>query len=108
LPSPHKTRLLSTPPAPPRNQIEVALVALWKDILCIDQIGVDDSFLALGGDSLQLMRMFNRVRQVFGHDVPITEFFVAPTVSDLAKILERLDKTPQLIANGLSNTRRQS
>jgi amino acid adenylation domain-containing protein len=92
LPNPHKTRLLSTPAAPAKNEIEIALVAIWKDILCLDQVGVDDSFLELGGDSLQLMRMFNRTRDVFSHDVSIAEFFAAPTVSGLAKIFEQLDK----------------
>jgi acyl carrier protein len=92
LPNPHKTRLLSTPAAPAKNEIEIALVAIWKDILCLDQIGIDDSFLELGGDSLQLMRMFNRTRDVFSHDVSIAEFFAAPTVSGLAKIFEQLDK----------------
>jgi acyl carrier protein len=92
LPNPHRARPLSTPPATAKNEIEIALVAIWKDILRLDEIGVDDSFLELGGDSLQLMRMFNRTRDVFGHDVSIAEFFAAPTVSGLAKIFEQLDK----------------
>jgi amino acid adenylation domain-containing protein len=95
LPTPRKTRLLSSPTAPPKNQVEFELVAIWKEILCMDQIGVDDSFLDLGGDSLQLMRMFNRARQVFGHDVSIVDFFVAPTVSGLAKLLDRAQNRRQ-------------
>jgi aryl carrier-like protein len=62
-------------------------VNIWKDVFGLDQIGVDDSFLELGGDSLQLMRMFNRVRQVFGREVSISEFFDSPCISALAKIL---------------------
>jgi arthrofactin-type cyclic lipopeptide synthetase C len=94
LPYPHKTRLLSNPAAPPRNQTELELVAIWKEILCIDQIGVDDSFLELGGDSLQVMRMLNRALQVFGREVSITDFFVAPTVSGLANFLTAENRLP--------------
>ena len=87
LPHAHKQRLLAAPATPPKTPSEISLVAIWKDILGLDQIGADDSFLELGGDSLQLMRMLNRVRQIFGRDVSIPGFFVSPTVSALAKIL---------------------
>ncbi len=92
LPHPHKQRLLAAPATPPKTQSELRLVAIWKDILGLDQIGIDDSFLELGGDSLQLMRMLNRVRQIFEQDVSIPEFFASPTVSALAKILGSSDK----------------
>ena len=88
LPHPHKQRLLAAPVAAPNTQSELALVAIWKDILDLDQIGVDDSFLELGGDSLQLMRMFNRVRHVFGREVSVAEFFASPRISALAKRLD--------------------
>lgn len=93
LPHPHKQRMLSAPAAPAKTQSEIMLVAIWKDLLGLDQIGIDDSFLELGGDSLQLMRMLNRARERFGRDVSIAEFFAAPTVFGLAKILDRHDKT---------------
>jgi amino acid adenylation domain-containing protein len=92
-PYPYNRRMLSAPAVPPKTPIEFILAAIWKDILGLDQIGVDDSFFELGGDSLQLMRIFNRTRQVFHHEVSIGEFFAAPTVSGWAKIFESLDKT---------------
>lgn len=87
LPHPHWTRPIAAAPALPKNETELRLVNIWKDVFGLDQIGVDDSFLELGGDSLQLMRMFNRVRQVFGREVSISEFFDSPCISALAKIL---------------------
>lgn len=88
LPYPHKQRLLATPATPPKTQSEVRLIAIWKDILGLDQIGVNDSFLELGGDSLQLMRIFNRVRQTFGQEILIADFFLSPSISALAEILD--------------------
>jgi aryl carrier-like protein len=87
LPDPHWPRPIAAAPALPKNETELRLVNIWKDVFGLDQIGVDDSFLELGGDSLQLMRMFNRVRQVFGREVSISEFFDSPCISALAKIL---------------------
>jgi len=88
-----KNACFPAPAVPPQTRIELILAGIWKDILRLDQIAIDDSFLDLGGDSLQLMRMFNRTRQAFRHEVSIAEFFSAPTVSGLAKIFEQLDTT---------------
>jgi hypothetical protein len=38
------------------------------------------------------MRMLNRVRQSFGCEISIAEFFLSPCVSRLAKILDGLAK----------------
>jgi amino acid adenylation domain-containing protein len=89
LPEPHRQRLLVAAPISPRTQGESALVMIWKEVLELDEIGVEDSFMELGGDSLQLMRMINRVRQVLGVEVAITEFFAAPCIAALADSLER-------------------
>src|SRR4030095_13331603 len=36
---------------PPQSDVEEAIVRLWKEVLGVQQIGVHDSFFALGGDS---------------------------------------------------------
>jgi acyl-coenzyme A synthetase/AMP-(fatty) acid ligase/acyl carrier protein len=92
LPHPRGERPLATAIVPPVSDIELRLVAIWQDVLDLDQIGVDDSFLELGGDSLQVMRMLNGVRQSFGREISIAEFFLSPCVSRLAKILDGLAK----------------
>ncbi len=87
LPEPHRERLLLDPAAAPSTAEETALAAIWREILDLDEVGVEDSFIELGGNSLQAMQMLNRVHQVFGNDVPIGEFFAAPRIVALAKKL---------------------
>ena len=99
LPHPRKMRLLAAAAIPPSNATERRLVTIWQDVLGLEQIGVDDSFLELGGDSLQIMRMLNRVRELFERNVAIAEFFVSPKVSALARILD---------GNALNKIRRDS
>jgi acyl-coenzyme A synthetase/AMP-(fatty) acid ligase/acyl carrier protein len=89
LPEPHRQRLLGAPAVSPRTPSELSLIDIWKDVLDLDEIGVEDSFIELGGDSLKVMRMINRVRQEFGIEVPIGEFFAAPRIATLAERLER-------------------
>jgi hypothetical protein len=95
LPHPRRERPLATAIVPPANDTELGLVAIWQDVLDLDQIGAHDSFFELGGDSLQLMRMLNRVWQIFGREISIGELFFSPSVFTLAKILDSPVKNDQ-------------
>ena len=74
-----------------RTPIEVELVRLWAQILGVEQVGIHDTFLELGGDSLLAMRLVVRVQEAFQADVPLRSLLQAPTVADMAvAITERL------------------
>ncbi|MEU2993126.1 amino acid adenylation domain-containing protein [Streptomyces griseoincarnatus] len=69
------------------------------------RIGRHVNFFALGGTSLQAIRIAPRVKAVFGVDVSIAEFFAAPTVAGLARIVDdalaRRDKRRDRLAAAL-------
>ena len=87
LPNPNKQRQLETEATPAHTPVETVLVGIWTEILELEHIGTEDSFLALGGDSLQMMRMLNRVMQIYGVTISFSEFFPMPTISNLAAML---------------------
>ena len=60
------------------------LAGIWSDILGVSGIGPEDEFFALGGHSLNAVRMFSRVKRDMGVDLPITTLFDAPTLAALA------------------------
>lgn len=76
----------------PHNQVEELLVAIWAELLDTDQgkISVNDSFFSLGGHSLLVMRMLNRIKQKTGVELPIKTIFNSPTVSAIAGELQQL------------------
>jgi acyl carrier protein len=80
---------LSTPYAPPGDELEEKLAALWQDLFGIAPVGVHDSFLELGGHSLLAIQMATQLRALFNVDLPVTVLFEAPTVSELAKRIRR-------------------
>ncbi|MFO1140203.1 MAG: SDR family NAD(P)-dependent oxidoreductase [Paracoccus sp. (in: a-proteobacteria)] len=70
----------------PGTQAELA--AIWSELLGIAQVGAADSFFDLGGHSLIAVRMFGQVRKKFGADLPISTLFEAPTIAQLADLIE--------------------
>jgi amino acid adenylation domain-containing protein len=75
--------------AAPRTTVETVLAAIWAEVIGVGRVGVHDDFFALGGDSLQAMRVVSRIRHEFGVDVPLLSLFQGPTVAGLAEAVER-------------------
>jgi amino acid adenylation domain-containing protein len=72
----------------PETEIEMALADIWAEILLLDQVGVEDDFFELGGDSLEGARIVARIRSKLQIDLPLSALFNAPTVAGLARMLE--------------------
>ncbi|OII69315.1 hypothetical protein BJP39_00045 [Streptomyces sp. CC77] len=80
----------------PGTSEEERLCALFAKVLGIARVGVDDSFFDLGGHSLLATRLIGELRNAFGVDVSIRQFFDAPTVSALRPLLRgRVPHSPR-------------
>ena len=66
------------------DPVTAKLADIWGEILGIDDIGIDDDFFALGGHSLNAVRMFGRVRKEYGVNLPLATLFEAPTIGLLS------------------------
>jgi amino acid adenylation domain-containing protein len=69
---------------------ESTLIEIWQELLRLKQIHVHDNFFELGGHSLLATQMTSRVRDTFGLELPLQKIFEAPTIAQLAPILETL------------------
>ncbi|MGH6739878.1 MAG: thioesterase domain-containing protein, partial [Bradyrhizobium sp.] len=72
---------------PPTKYHEM-LLALWREVLKRQDIGVDDDFFQLGGDSLSAMDLLCRIEEELQYRIPITLLVEAPTVSRFAVRIE--------------------
>ncbi|AHH99493.1 amino acid adenylation domain-containing protein [Kutzneria albida] len=88
LPEPAFTAGAGSHPRTPREQ---ALCELFAEVLDVPGVTVDDNFFDLGGHSLLILRLVERIAQVLGVRVPLRELFTAPTVRGLA---QRLGTSP--------------
>ncbi|MEE1751122.1 condensation domain-containing protein, partial [Streptomyces sp. SP18CS02] len=78
----------------PRTPREVVLCGLFADVLGIDEVGADESFLLLGGHSLLAARLISRIRRTFGVEIGIRELFRDPTAAGLARALDGAEQAP--------------
>jgi acyl transferase domain-containing protein len=76
------------PYAAPATDLERRVSELWQEFLGIAQIGRDDDFLALGGDSLTATLVVSRLCEQFPLELGLKTFFEAPTVRGLAATIE--------------------
>jgi glyine---[glycyl-carrier protein] ligase len=68
----------------PRDDREAALCGLFAELLGRGPIGIDDNFFALGGHSLLITKLVNRIRSDLGAEVSVRTVFQAPTVAGLS------------------------
>ncbi|MCX5205599.1 amino acid adenylation domain-containing protein [Streptomyces sp. NBC_00237] len=76
-----------SPRRPPATDTEEALAAVWCEVLEVTDLGTDDSFLDLGGHSLAVARMANRITERFGVRLPVSALMAAPTIAEQAALL---------------------
>lgn len=72
-----------------RGNLERRLVGMWEELLQVARVGVEDNFFELGGDSIQATLLISRVRDAFGPELSLPEFFDSPTVVGLARAIDR-------------------
>jgi len=71
----------------PRSELERDLTALWSEILGVDEIGVNDNFFDLGGDSISAVRLTSAMQRLLDDAVLLVAIFDTPTVGGLARYL---------------------
>lgn len=84
LPTPESLRQESDPDfVLPRTPLEEQVARVWREVLGVDRIGVQDSFWALGGHSLLATRVLSRIEELFRVDLPLQTLFASPTLGGL-------------------------
>lgn len=86
LPDPRSARSIETAGVPPTGPVESKLAEIWADVLGLEELGVTDEFLDLGGDSILNIQIVSRATHD-GLDFSPVDLFQAKTIRELAKRL---------------------
>ncbi|WP_410642633.1 amino acid adenylation domain-containing protein [Amycolatopsis sp. lyj-346] len=73
----------------PETATEKALCEIFAEVLGVAAVGADDDLFTLGGHSMLLVVLRNRITERLGTELPIAEFFRTPTAAGLAALLTR-------------------
>ncbi|MCG8424974.1 MAG: amino acid adenylation domain-containing protein [Proteobacteria bacterium] len=69
----------------PANQNEQRVADIWRDVLATTEVGVTHNFFELGGTSVQMVRLHNRLQERFERRFPLVDLFENPTIRDQAR-----------------------
>ena len=68
---------------------EETLATIWKEVLQLQKLSVEEGFLALGGQSLMATSVVNRMRQQLGIEVPVRMLLEeTTTIKSLSKEID--------------------
>jgi len=85
LPAPPSERARTQAHVAPRNDVESRLAGVWRDVLGLSQVSMDDDFFALGGDSIISIQIVSRARAL-GLQLRAGDVLLHPTISELAAV----------------------
>lgn len=86
----------------PNSSMEILIANIWQEVLSLPEVGIQDNFFDLGGDSLSSMRVINQIEKKIGIRINPKEF-VFQTLGQLTAVCEQksLRKTPSQFKNML-------
>jgi len=73
----------------PRDEIEQQIAELWKEVLNLEKVGVNENFFDLGGTSLDILRLGMKLKEVFNEKESVVQMFRYPTIISFAEYLGR-------------------
>ncbi|OPY27897.1 MAG: Acetyl-coenzyme A synthetase [Methanobacterium sp. PtaU1.Bin242] len=91
LPEPDGSISTDTEYVAPRNEFEELLVEIWKEVLGVKKVGIEDNFFDLGGNSLTIINLLSRVLEETGIEIPIRPIFEHPTIKGITENMQKMD-----------------
>jgi acyl carrier protein len=73
----------------PQTDAERKIAEVWCELLEVQRVGARDNFFDLGGHSLLALRITTRLREEYGIDLALRDFFEAQTVEQLAELVKQ-------------------
>ncbi|MGI8568338.1 MAG: condensation domain-containing protein [Methylocella sp.] len=85
----------SASPSEEPADAETRMMAIWRDVLQVPEIGPTSNFFELGGHSLMAMRLMTKVASTFGVKINVMTLFQAPTVQEFTAHVSTIETPPE-------------
>ncbi|MGA5696828.1 amino acid adenylation domain-containing protein [Bacillus bombysepticus] len=90
---PQPTYNLKSSHIEPTNSTERKLVEIWKEVLGIQRVGIQDNFFEIGGHSLKAAKLISIVNKEFNVQLSIKSLFKFPVLVDFSKCILEMEKS---------------
>lgn len=71
----------------PQKDIEQTIAEVWQQVLGIEKVSIYSNFFDLGGRSLGMVQVYNKLKNICDREISIVELFQSPTIAGMAKYL---------------------
>lgn len=72
---------------PPQNETERTIAEIWLEVLSLTSVGIHDNLFDIGGNSMHIIQIHNKLRKKINQSIPIIYLFEYPTISALSAAL---------------------
>jgi amino acid adenylation domain-containing protein len=72
----------------PRNECEKTMAAVWEQVLGVEQVGINDNFFDMGGQSLMAVELITELEKKVGKELPVNIIYKYPTIAELYNFLQ--------------------
>jgi acyl-coenzyme A synthetase/AMP-(fatty) acid ligase/acyl carrier protein len=84
---------------------ERTIQAIWRGVLQLERVGVEQNFFELGGNSLLMVQVHQALGAELGREIPLVKLFAHPTVRGLARYLDEPDDRTEQQERDIESTR---
>ncbi|NFC39301.1 amino acid adenylation domain-containing protein, partial [Clostridium botulinum] len=90
LPEPYRKINTGVEYEAPRDEIQEKILLIWREVLGVENIGINDNFFELGGHSLNATNFISKVYRELNREIPLKQLFKSPTIKGLSKFIESI------------------
>jgi amino acid adenylation domain-containing protein len=80
----------------PRTEAEQNLAQIVSEVLGVESVGIHNTFFALGGTSVDLVKIHGKIKERMGCDISIVDLFRCPTISLLVEFMNQGDQGQEM------------
>jgi natural product biosynthesis luciferase-like monooxygenase protein len=89
LPAPEQAEVKSSAEyVQPDGEIEQSIATVWREVLNVSKVGMDDNFFDLGGHSLLTVQVHRKLKDAIEAELALTDLFRFPTIRSLVSFLQ--------------------
>ena len=80
----------------PQTATEKLLADIWQPLFRVSPLSTDDDFFDLGGDSLSVVALLEKLKREWGAQIPLSDFLNQPSLASLASLFDKYKQIERL------------